>query len=196
MGGWTSVSANTNGLGKDMSNFKQLTTPPPLVNQRGANHESPLWIVIIEGITSSSMGDGKGTSAISVIFGGLRPEVSSGIGEISGDGGALMRSVQVIMRVFNGMPILFGNMITGERIQKVILRRVVSIKGLMVTIQEVTLETVHVTEMHQEGDLLTVFFNYVIITIAWTSYGPDGQKLGNVAETYDASKQTSAVKSG
>ncbi|MDR2724065.1 MAG: hypothetical protein LBB25_02555 [Holosporaceae bacterium] len=143
-------------------------------------------------IFSSDMnGDfAKAAPVLWIETGGARLATYDSSGQLSGDGKIVCRDPILCMKYGDWSPALQQYMFEGKKITTIIVKRVISVSGTLVVIQEITYGTCLIKTYMQSGDTITFSFCYVTITDLSKAYDHQGTLIGNVGVTYDSASVT------
>ncbi|MDR0678315.1 MAG: hypothetical protein LBF44_02135 [Holosporaceae bacterium] len=99
-------------------------------------------------------------------------------GQLSGDGKIVSQDPQVLMKYGDWAPVIQQLMYEGKKIEKIVLKRVISIRQTLEVVQEIEYGTCLMKTYRQEGDTINFSFCYVDVTDLSRAFGSDGNLLG------------------
>ncbi|MDR0632419.1 MAG: hypothetical protein LBF54_04270 [Holosporaceae bacterium] len=183
---------------EDFNMFEQTARPANLsTNDKGQNDakgggHTPQYTITCPDIFGSDLGeiDGNDASAdtspiIWIVLGSARLATYDSSGELSGDGRIVCRDIIICMKYGGWAPVIQQYMYEGKKIDKITVKRLISINGTLIVIQEITYETCLFKTYEQNGDTITFTFTFVKYTDLSKAYGHDGTAIGNVGVTFD-----------
>ncbi|MDR0581141.1 MAG: hypothetical protein LBG04_03460 [Holosporaceae bacterium] len=194
------------GNNRGFEMFSQTQRPDMLgksdesLNAPSGASKTPQWVIGTDedtGIFDSDMdGDfAKMAVALWIVFGSARLATYDSSGQQSGDGKIVNRDVTVCMKFGDYGPPLQQWMFSGKKITTITIKRVISVNGTLIVIQELTYGTCVIKTYEQNGDVITFTFAFVTYTDMSLAYDHDGTLVGRVGMSYDAAKITVAAVS-
>ncbi|MDR2781826.1 MAG: hypothetical protein LBB21_05250 [Holosporaceae bacterium] len=162
------------------------------LNSNVGGGKTPQYVIICKDIFGSDLGQidgqdasGDSTPCLWVELGSARLATYDSTGEQSGDGKIVAKDIVICMKYGGWAPTIQQFLYEGKKIDSIVIKRLISINGTLVVIQEVSLETCMFKTYEQSGDTITFSFCYVIITDISKAYGHDGTSLGNVGVKFN-----------
>ena len=162
----------------------------------GGGH-TPQYTITCPDIFGSDLGQIDGNDAstdtapiIWVIVGSARLATYDSSGELSGDGRVVCRDIIICMKYGGWAPVIQQYMYEGKKVDKIVIKRLISVNGTLIVIQEITYETCLFKTYEQNGDTITYTFTFVKYIDLSKAYGHDGTAVGNVGVEFDCGSAT------
>ncbi|MDR3179978.1 MAG: hypothetical protein LBT70_03705 [Holosporaceae bacterium] len=108
-------------------------------------------------------------------------------GELSGDGRVIAQDPVVCMKYGSWAPIIQEYLYSGKNVPKIGLRRLSSINGTKVIIQEVNYEICLMKTYRQKDDTIEFTFSAITVEDINILYDNTGTKIGNTGTKFDYS---------
>jgi hypothetical protein len=161
-------------------------------NSHVGGAKTPQYVITCKDIFSSDLGKIGGSDASAdtapllwIETGGARLATYDSSGQLSGDGKIVCKDPIAHMKYGDWSPLIQQNMYEGKKIDKITIRRLISVNSTLVVIQTIDYETCLFKTYEQTGDTITFSFCYTKITDLSTAYDHDGQATGNVGVSFN-----------
>jgi hypothetical protein len=156
-------------------------------NSNFGSAKTPQYLITCKEIFMSEMDQYADDTApcLMVDFGCARVATYDSSGQQSGDGRFVSKDVRVSMRPGSWNGLIQQNLAEGKRIDTITIKRVMSLNGVLVVIQQTDFMICMFKTYNQSGDVITFTFCYASITDVRTVYDSSGSSLGNVGVTID-----------
>ncbi|MDR1334221.1 MAG: hypothetical protein LBJ71_03315 [Holosporaceae bacterium] len=161
-------------------------------NSHFGSGKTPQFVITCKDIFSSDLGEIGGADAsvdtapcITIDLGSARVATYDSSGQQSGDGTIVSKDIHICMKYGSWGPIIQQRLYEGTKIDEIIIKRVISINGTLVVIQEITCKICMFKNYKQDGDAIKFSFCFVNYTDLSKSYAHDGTALGVVGVEFD-----------
>lgn len=182
---------------REMTRIEQLFMNGANAQRNGANSlnatnggaATPQYIIVCPEFFSSEIEGFEEISSpcLGIDVGSARLATYDSSGELSGDGRIVTLDPIVRMKYGSWAPIIEQYMYEGKKLEKISLKRFISINGTKVIIQELNYENCLIKSYVQEDDLITFSYCFVILEDVDISYDHEGKKIGNTATIFNTS---------
>jgi hypothetical protein len=161
-------------------------------NSHLGSGKTPQFVITCPDIFNSELGQIGGADAsadtapcITVDLGSARIATYDSSGQQSGDGSIVSKDIQIYMKYGSWGPVIQQRLYEGTKTDQISIRRLISINGTLVVIQEIICKTCMFKTYTQDGDTIRFSFCFVNYTDLSKSYAHDGTALGVVGVEID-----------
>jgi hypothetical protein len=155
------------------------------LNSHIGSGKTPQFVISCKDIFNSELGSIGGADAsadtapcVTVDLGSARVATYDSSGQQSGDGTIVSKDIHIGMKYGSWGPIIQQRLYEGTKIDEIVIKRLISINGTLVVIQEITCKICMFKTYTQEGDIIMFSFCFVNYTDLSKSYDHDGNPLG------------------
>jgi hypothetical protein len=161
-------------------------------NNSFGSGKTPQYVITCKDVFNSTLGEIGGADASadtapckSIKLGSGRLATYKSSGQQVGDGQIVGSDIWVWMEYGSWSPIIQQYLYEGKKMDEISIKRLISISGTLVVIQEIVCKTCMFKTYDQTGDTIAFSFCYVNYTDMSKSYGHDGTALGTIGVEID-----------
>ncbi|MBR1733877.1 MAG: hypothetical protein IJ730_00255 [Alphaproteobacteria bacterium] len=168
--------------------FERNRKHPSKKEEDHDKHHTPKAVIQCKEIFTSKMdGFGEAAPCLEMNTASERMLQSDSSGQLSGDGHVTLQDVIVCMKYGSWGPKIQAAVIEGHKLEKIIVKRFITLHKEIVIIQETTFWNCSMKKYTQDGDLIVFAFSFIRGEDTNIHYDEKGQKQGVTSMDFDTS---------